>query len=310
MLYIKNKYYDTTILDVLYRIRAETKGTYLKDIKPNSGLITCPFHGNHSESHPSCGIGLNEDSKYFGSYHCFTCGSSGMLDDIVSECLDVNGEQWLKDNYGNIMVDKEIYIPEFKLADDVTEPNQFLDESILNNYNFYHPYMWKRKLSKDVVDKFDVGYDKERQAITFPVYDEKHRLVMITARSVLNKRFYIPSGVEKPVYLLYDLIENKSDVAYVCESQINALVCRTYGRPGIALFGTGSNYQYNILKQCGIKNFVLLFDGDIAGRHGAMRFRNNMPPDTYIVDVQMYRGRDVADLSKDEFDTLLKQYGL
>ena len=40
--------------------------------------------------------------------------------------------------------------------------------------------MWKRGLSKDVVDRFKIGYDKEHNAIVFPVWDEKNQLVMLT----------------------------------------------------------------------------------------------------------------------------------
>ena len=174
------------------------------------------------------------------------------------------------------------------------------------SYDFYHPYMWKRHLSKEVVDQFRVGYDKERNAITFPVYDEKHRLVMITARCVDNKRFYIPEGVEKPVYLLYDVIERGETTAFVAESQINALTLRTFGYPGTALFGTGTTKQYEILKKSGIRNYILAFDGDSAGEHGAQRFKNNMPKDVFITELKLPAGKDVNDLTKEEFDYLLK----
>ena len=110
-----------------------------------------------------------------------------------------------------------------------------------------------------------MGFDKEKNAITFPVYDEKHRLVMITERSVFSKKFYIPRDTEKPVYLLFDLIENNKTTAFVCESQINALYMRSIlGVPAISLFGTGSEEQYKILKKSGIRHYVLLFDGDIV----------------------------------------------
>ena len=78
--------------------------------------------------------------------------------------------------------------------------------------------MFERHLSKEVVDRFQIGYDKRIQAITFPVYDEKGKLVMVTKRSVLSKRFYIPSGVDKPVYLLNEAIKNNLTTVYVTES--------------------------------------------------------------------------------------------
>ena len=62
--------------------------------------------------------------------------------------------------------------------------------------------MWERKLSKEVVDRFRVGYDPQRRMLTFPVWDEKGHLVMITGRSVQTKMFHIDKEVDKPVYLL------------------------------------------------------------------------------------------------------------
>ena len=37
----------------------------------------------------------------------------------------------------------------------------YVSEEELESYRFYHPYMWERKLTPEVVDKFDIGYDKE-----------------------------------------------------------------------------------------------------------------------------------------------------
>jgi hypothetical protein len=92
-----------------------------------------------------------------------------------------------------------------------------------------------------VVDEFGVGYDRYRQAITFPVYDEKERLVMITARSVHSKNFWIEEDKIKPVYLLFDLIKKGCTKAFICESQINALYLRSVlNLPSVALFGTGT----------------------------------------------------------------------
>ena len=152
---------------------------------------------------------------------------------------------------------------------------------------------------------FRVGYDKNRDAITFPVYDEKHRLVMVTARSVNTKRFWIPADVQKPVYLLYHLLENNIKTAYVCESQINTLYMWSLGYPSCGLFGTGSDTQYETLRKCGIRNFILMLDGDEAGQKGAYRFRKNMPKDCFITTVNLPAGKDVNDLSADEIKALL-----
>jgi hypothetical protein len=284
----------------------------LKDIQKAHDaniLISCPCHKDGYEKHASCRVLADETCEELeaGYAYCFSCGYSAPFAQVIGDLFNEDkafGEEWLVERFGNTFVEQEEFLQEIVL-DKPTVKKEYLDEASLIPFDFYHPYMWKRKLSKEVVDRFRVGYDKERDAITFPVYDERHRLVMVTARSVNSKRFWIPKDVDKPVYLLYDILERGVQTVYVCESQINALTARTWGLDAVALFGTGSEKQYNTLKKSGIRNYILLFDGDEAGRKGAMRFKKNMPPDVFITDVRLPAGKDVNDLTYDEVMNLV-----
>ena len=60
-------------------------------------------------------------------------------------------------------------------------------------------------------------------------------------------------------------------------------------------------------KRCGIRNFILLFDGDEAGRKGAQRFKDNMGNEFMITDVILPQGKDVNDLSPQEIKNLLEK---
>ena len=128
---------------------------------------------------------------------------------------------------------------------------------------------------------------------------------MITARSVNTKMFWIPSGVDKPVYLLYHLLENNIKTAFVCESQINCLYLWSLGYPAVCLFGTGSSKQFDILKQSGIRNFYLVYDGDDAGQKGVYRFIKNMPKESFITVVNLPSGKDINDLTPEEVHNLI-----
>lgn len=309
---IKNRLITEPIINILYQARRELNNGKLKDIvDKHSGnlLISCPCHKNGLERHASCTVALSTETDLEpGFAHCFTCGYSAPLPRVISDLFDEEditfGEDWLVERFGTTLVSSVEYLPEITLERKIEEKT-FLDESILQQYAYYHPYMWYRKLSQPVVDTFKVGYDNSRDAITFPVYDEKHRLVMVTARSVKTKMFWIPEGVDKPVYLLYYLLENNIKTAYVCESQINALYMWSLGYPAVALFGTGSERQFNILRKSGIRNFILMYDGDEPGRKGAYRFRKNMPKDCFITDIILPAGKDVNDLSAEEVKQLL-----
>lgn len=309
---IKNRVITEPIINILRQARKEANNGKLKDIidKHNGNLlISCPSHKDGFERRPSCTVALSTETDLEpGFAHCFTCGYSApltqVINDVFNETESSFGEEWLKERFGTTLVSSFEYLPEISLEKPVVE-KKFLDDSILTEFDYYHDYMWYRKLSKEVVDMFRVGYDKTRDAITFPVYDEKHRLVMVTARSVNTKRFWIPAEVDKPVYLLYHLLENNIKTAYVCESQINCLYLWSLGYSAVCLFGTGSSKQFEILKKCGIRNYVLLFDGDEPGRKGAYRFKHNMPKDCFITDIELPLGKDVNDLSPEEVHSLI-----
>ena len=309
---IRNRLITTPVLTILKQLQSEVKNGKLKDIDDQNKdniLITCPVHKDGFESKPSCRVFARTDDKNLeaGHCHCFSCGYSGSLATTINAAFDEMdprfGEDWLIDRFGDTIIQEE----ELLLPIDIDTKHQvkYLDESVLTKYDYYHPYMWKRKLTKDVVDRFRVGYDMERKAITFPVYDEKHRLVMVTARSVETKRFYSPSNVDKPVYLLYDIIKRGVTSVVVCESQINALYARSLGFDSIGLFGTGSKKQLETLKKSGIRNYILCFDGDEAGQKGAYRFKKALGNDVWIHEIKMPPGKDLNDFEPEDAINLI-----
>ena len=227
---------------------------------------------------------------------------------LVNYCFhndedDEFGTDWLISNYATVYYEYQVDIAPLNK---ITKNNTYISDSVLEKYKQYHPYMWQRKLTKDVVDCFEVGYDPQYNVITFPVRDEKGHLLGITARSVLNKFYHIPPELTKPVYLLYYILQHNITNVVVVESQINALTLWSYNIPAVALFGTGTPEQLDTLMKCGITYYLLAFDGDDAGRKGALRFINafKQRPDIIIDVLILPQGKDVNDLSKEELDTL------
>ena len=300
---IRNKVITTPIEQILKVAQSELKNGKLRNIDNRNKtniLISCPVHSDGLESNPSCRIFTDTSNPYLeaGYAHCFSCGYRGSLAQTITDLFDEIdpkfGEDWLVERFGDTFIQVEEYLPEIDISPKTAK--KFIDEKELEKYDYYHPYMWKRKLSKEVVDRFRVGYDKDREAITFPVYDEKHRLVMVTARSVKTKQFYIPAGVDKPVYLLYDIIERGVTTVMICESQINTLYARSLGYDAIGLFGTGSKTQLQTLRKSGIRNYILAFDGDEAGRKGADRFKKALGNSVFITELHLPKGKDINDL--------------
>lgn len=309
---VKGRLIDAPIKTILETIKRECPHPILHDIvdkeRDKNVTITCPFHKNGAENKPSCHVFKEEDDPKvtYGTVHCFTCGYSASLPQFVADCFGEEysfGEQWLMERFGNILLQKNVLLPEIKL-DNSPKQVKGLSEEALAQYDYYHPYMYQRGLTKEVIDMFRVGYDSKRDAITFPVWDDKGVPLFVTARSVRDKKFYIPSEAEKPVYLLNFVKKWGIDSVYVAESQINTLVLWSWGYPSIGFFGTGDSYQYDILKRSGIRSYTLCLDGDTAGDKGIARFKANMPEDVLITVKKLPRGRDVADLTKEQFDSL------
>ena len=315
-LVINNKVIDAPVYDILKQVHKETNGRYLNTIidKGDNVFIQCPFHSDGKEKHPSCTVFARDDDKYTdkGITHCFACGISVPLFTLVGHCFDQDdefGKEWLVQRYSNIFIEKQTYLPEIQIG----KPKEtVLDESILDQFAYFHPYQFQRKLSQEIILKYKVGYDKETDSITFPVWDEHNRLKFITKRSVKTKQFFIPQGVKKPVYLLNFMIKENKDTIFVCESQINALYMNTLGYPAVALIGTGTRDQYEILNRSPIRHYILAFDGDEAGDKGITRFLSNIRKDVFVDVMLLPRGKDCNDLTGEEIAQLplISQYAV
>lgn len=315
-LVINNKVIDAPVYDILKQVHKETNGRYLNTIidKGDNVFIQCPFHSDGKEKHPSCTVFARDDDKYTdkGITHCFACGISVPLFTLVGHCFDQDdefGKEWLVQRYSNIFIEKQTYLPEIQIG----KPKETaLDESILDQFAYFHPYQFQRKLSQEIILKYKVGYDKETDSITFPVWDEHNRLKFITKRSVKTKQFFIPQGVKKPVYLLNFMLKENRDTVFVCESQINALYMNTLGYPAVALIGTGTRDQYEILNKSPIRHYILAFDGDEAGDKGITRFLSNIRKDVFVDVMLLPRGKDCNDLTGEEIAQLplISQYAV
>jgi DNA primase len=229
------------------------------------------------------------------------------------------GVNWLLDNFVSIESKPSSRIPTIQVRQrqpKLSQTQDFITENELDGHRFIHPYMYKRRLTDEIIEKFDVGYDscfrlKDKdgnllpsiECITFPVWDSKGNCVFVARRAIHTKFFHYPTDADKPVYGL-NFIPRRIRSVVVCESIFNALTCWAYGYPAIALIGTGSYEQIEILNKSHISRFVLALDPDEAGYKGKLRLRNKLSKTKLISELEIPQGKDVNDLSKEEFDSL------
>lgn len=313
VLRVGNKLISTPIWDILQHIRESLTNGKLRIIKRQGDRnirVSCPHHKNGKEANADCDvyIGKSNESVQYGTAKCFACGYKSDFVGFVSECFDESYEwakQWLITNYADGTIEYQIDLEPIVLDSSASRGKKYLDESFLDKLEPYHPYLEKRKITKEVAKEFEVKYNPETKTIVFPVRDETGKLFMCTQRSVEGKTFIIDANKQKPIYLLYYLKQHNIQEAFICESQINALTLWTHGWPGVALFGTGAQHQYDILNKSNIRIYNLCFDGDDAGDKGIKKFLENIRKDVIVNIIRLPRGKDINDLSYDEVEKLV-----
>lgn len=275
----------------------------------------CPFHKNGQERKPSFGVNGEIDKC-----HCFSCGWSGTIEEMISELYGYQdegkfGKRWLIKRFNTVEIETRPNIMEGfnDRTSDIYNRNRcnnicdseynkdcdrYIGELELDKYRYIHPYMYKRGLTDKIIERFDIGYDRERKEITFPVRDIEGRCVFVAGRSVKSKFFRLPKGTDKPVYQGYRFISGDYKKAYITESFLNCLTCWKYNKPAMAMIGTGNQKQYEILNKLPVREYILAFDPDEAGRKATERFRKNVHG-KIIKELVYTDNRDINDLQEE-----------
>lgn len=323
MFYIWKTLFFVDVQTIIEDLRKEVS-PLLKDIRDTGKdiMVTCPFHKEGRESKPSLGISKNEvrrgDKVYpAGTVHCYSCGYVGDLPQFVADVLGlgnaVQGYNWLTSRYiygagggrdFNFNINRESEKQEFINSDIIEEYKRHLYFSIDGR-----EYLAGRKITEEIIEKFNIGYNPERRSITIPVYDRFGNIVMIKERSIEGKRFYNTIGSKKSsaIFGLYQVINEvkANDVKiWICESEIDAMTVWSYGDYGIALMGCEiSDEQVKQLSRTNIRTLIDGLDRDNAGRKGARRLKDKLIPKGFrIWNTRWYTDKkDINELSKTEF---------
>ncbi len=329
--------FNVELEDILIELISQLRANNIQLIQkykdgPTHIQICCPYHANGMERRPSAGL-----RKEDGIFHCFACGEVHSLQEVISYCFgytdDVVGKfgwQWLLKNFATVQAeerkDVELDFTRFNTDVDSVRNNiqnqRFVSEEELDKYRYTHPYMYKRGLTDEIIDLFDIGYDSVSDCITFPVRDINGNTLFVARRSVNTKFFNYPEGVEKPLYGLYELkfiseLEIKSPSTgefhklryppeiIVCESMLDALSFWTVGKYAVALNGLGNELQFKQLRELPCRKIILATDMDERGLDARKRIRLNIQNRKIITEYYFPKGRkDANECSKEELMNL------
>ena len=299
---IDNLIINVSLFDVLTELKKQLNinGIQLLDKMLDSGddvMVQCPYHKNGQERIPSAGI-----RKSDGLFHCLACGETHALPEMITHCFGSDdalfGYKWLAKNFSSVEVqnreDIQLDLERNHVSDKggvlvnrADNKSVCVTEEELDGYRYTHPYLYERGLNDDIIEKFDLGYDKRTDSITFPVRDKNGDCMFVARRSVKMKYFDIPKGIDKPLYGLYELMQSVRiprgagrypiivpDDIYVCEGLFDCLRLWCNGKFAVAGFGClFSSYQIKQLQDLPGRSLILALDNDKAGIAATQRLR-------------------------------------
>ena len=274
-------------------------------------MVQCPYHKDGQERRPSAGI-----RKSDGLLHCLACGETHSLPEVVGFCFGRDmffGYNWLMKNFGALSEQDRQPITLNLSRTPSASVQEYVSEDELDSYRYTHPYMYERGLTDEVIEMFDIGYDKSTDSITFPVRDIKGNTLFVARRTIKYKSFNIPKNVDKPLYGDYELsqilqtkegIDKFKDV-YVCEGLFDCLRLWCVGKYAVAGFGClFSDKQIKDLCELPTRKIIFALDNDQAGISATERLKRLVRGKLMTTAILPYNRKDIGECTDDELKNL------
>ena len=238
--------------------------TYLWDYLQKYHNVTSPkrfFHclnPNHIDNNPS----MMFTDKY-NICKCFSCGASYDIYDLIGLDYDLHN---FKEQLEKV---QELYLGYVPVKKEVKKE---IDNKIYDYTNYYNKcfknrykttYLEQRGITRELIDKYKIGYDEERQLVVFPI--NKH---CYFARSVVNNDKNKSRGSSDIWNKKY--IKENNQLVYVTEGIIDALSLEVID-PNVKVMsinGVGNiNSLIYALKENNFNGTIgIVFDKDGAGK--------------------------------------------
>ena len=176
-------------------------------------------------------------------------------------------EDYLLESYAADWSSGEISLKLPKL--EIEKERRYLSEDLLSEYRYRHPYLEKRAIPDKIQRLYNVGYDRNRQAVVIPWYDARGRLANVKYRLIRGKTFWYEKGAVPIRELVYGLnvVHSRSiRSAVLCEAEIDAMSWASVGKFGIAVGGVNfTDVQADMIKRSPIEHLIIAADNDKAG---------------------------------------------
>jgi DNA primase len=162
-----------------------------------------------------------------------------------------------------------------------------------------HPYLRKRHISPSTATYFKMGYCPwgiMKGRIAIPIIDN-NRIVAYCGRAVNDTqtpKYLFPKNFKKSNFLFNSQLiayDHFRQPVFIVEGFFDCIHIVQAGLVAVALMGTSiSRQQLSILKRTG-RSFILMLDGDDAGRKATPLIENRLRQWRISVTTQMLNGR-------------------
>jgi DNA primase len=256
------------------------------DIHRMTGDEACTLCPYHNDRRPSMYI-----NTATGLWLCHSCGAKGNIEALAEHL----GVTLLDQGVPVHALRRRLERCKVVSLKELAEPPKRVREGDLENYRFDHPY-WtqKRGFTPDIIKKFDLGWDPNRDMLTIPIRDSVGRLKGIIYRKLDDSKpkYLYPTGFPIGKALYGSWMVRKSDhrkVALV-EGAPDAIACWDARVPALALLGARlTKDQRKLLLSLGIRTVVIMTDNDRAGRAAVGQIKKALYKSGITVAVGQYR---------------------
>lgn len=268
-------------------------------------IVFCPFHSNHRTP-------AGEINKYTGLFFCFSCGKTADLIELVmhfSNRTYFESVRFIKNKevetdiiseVNSKLVDKEEWI-EFDMS-----IVQRLHEQALTSERAKE-YFIKRKITKDSVIKFKLGYSENQDMISIPVYSHEGLCVGFVARSIEGKDFKNTTKLPKSK-LLFNLNRVKTaSKVYVVESSFDAIRLDQVGFPAVATLGANVSSKQIDLLQRYFSDIIIIADNDEAGGNMKEKIVEKLDGNVTVINLDK-KYKDIGDMDDQSIKELEYQF--
>lgn len=267
----------------------------------NDFMIFCPYHNNFRTP-------AGEVSKTSGTFFCFSCQETK---DLVELIMFTSNRTYFEAVRFISSKGKETDIEQFvnKALVDIPEFIAF-DELIikrLNNQALSAPramsYFERRRISKDSIIKFSLGYSEKQDMVTIPVHSPDGLAVGFVGRSIEGKEFKNTPRLPK-AKTLFNLHRVKtSDKVYVVESSFDAIRLDQVGLSAVATLGANvSNTQIDLLQKY-FNNIIVIADNDEAGGNMKDRIVEKLKSRVSVIQLEK-QYKDIGDMDDNAIKNL------